>query len=236
MKKFVITLMAISIIGSLPLFGQNIHDDFSGMGAWRAASGRWKADGKLVQSDLAAGSAQIYRSAPQSGVYELEFTAQYKDGGYKDLRDAVTGKYHAGFGLHIGIDKPAPSVSWGNGNSYLLWFNLDTRVPKNSEHYGLRAQVYKSVSHSRMNLMKDYNVEILPEDVVMANLDYLSYDLPVRMVINTNDGEIRVYDPTVDNYYYYFTLDPKILRGNYVAFRTNRVSIAFDDFKLTKIR
>ncbi len=237
MKKFVITLTAICIAVGAPLFAQTIQDDFSGMGAWKPAYGAWKADGKLTQSNLTTGLAQIYRQVPQSGVYELEFTAKYKEGGYKDLKDAAMGKYHAGFGIHIGIDKPAPSISWGNGKSYLLWFNLDTTVPKNSEYYGLRAQVYKSDSNSRMNLMKDYNVEILPQDVVTANLDYLAYDLKVRMIVNTNDGEIRVYDPTVDNYYYYFTLDPKVLRaGSYVAFRTNRVGIAFDDFKVTRIR
>ncbi len=236
MKKLAITLIALCVAAGVPVFAQTVADDFAALGAWKPAYGSWKADGELTQSNLKTGLAQISRPVPQSGVYQLEFTAKYIEGGYKDLKDAAMGKFHGGFGIHIGIDKPAPSMAWGNGRSYLLWFNLDTTVPKDSEFYGLRAQVYKSESNSRMNLMKDYNVEILPEEVVTANLDYLAYDLPIRMIVNTNDGEVRVYDPTVEDYYYYFTLDPAHLRGGYVAFRTNRVGISFDDFKVTKIR
>jgi len=236
MKKLALSLIVLCIAATVSVFAQSVADDFSSIGAWKAAHGSWKADGALTQSNVKTGLAQISRQVPQSGVFELEFSAKYIEGGYTDLKAAATGKYHGGFGIHIGVDKPAASMAWGNGKSYLLWFNLDTTVPKDSEFYGLRAQVYKSESSSRMNLMKDYNIEILPQEVVTANLDYLAYALPIRMVVNTDSGEVRVYDPTVTDYYYYFNLDPKMLKGGYVAFRTNRVSVAFDDFKVTKIR
>lgn len=238
MKKIALSLLVFCVVAAGSLFAQTVvaSDNFSSMGSWRASYGTWKADGALVQSNTKTGLARINRALPQSGVYQLEFTAKYLDGGYADARAAAMGRYHAGFGIHIGVDNPAPSISWGNGKSYLMWFNLDTTVPRNSEHFGLRGQVYKSESHSRMNLMKDNNVEILPIDVVNANLDSLMYALPVKMIVNTNDGEIRVYDPTVEDYYYYFYLDPKLLKGSHVSFRTNRVGMAFDNFKVTKLR
>ena len=117
-----------------------------------------------------------------------------------------------------------------------MWVNYDDSVAKTSEHYGLRAQVYESKTNSRMNLLPGHSLEIFPRDIVMQNLYYLQYTLPVKIQINTNDGEIRVYDTTVGDYYYYFYLDPKLLKGSYLSLRTNRVSLQFDDFKVTKLR
>lgn len=177
----------------------------------------------------------INRKLPQSGVYQLEYTVSYLDGGFADAKAAAMGKYHAGFGIHIGIDKAARNLSWGNGKSYLLWFNLDTTVPRASEHYGLRAQVYKSTSNSTMNLMKEYNEEVLPVEVVEESLDYLSEALYFKMIVDTDSGEIQVFDPTLEDHYYSVYLDPAMLKGSYIAFRTNKVSVAFNNLKVTPL-
>ena len=239
MKKFFFCVLALSVLSVGIAFAQSVvaNDNFSSIGAWKAAGGSWKADGRLVQGDAKAPIAQINRQLPQSGVYELSFTVQYVGGGYKNDKEALQGKFRAGFGLHIGIDKASSRMAWGNGRSYLLWVNLDTQVPSNSPHYGLRGQVYQSRTNTDMRLMKDYNVEILP---VAAACDVVSGMLgqavPVKIVINTNDGEIRVYDPTVPGYYYYFYLDPKMLKGSWVSLRTSKLSAAFKDFKVTQLR
>lgn len=221
----------------LTVTGQTVADDsFATMSGWTPVYGTWSANGALVQSDTKTGLAMINRKLPQSGSYQLEYTATYLAGGYANAAAAAMGKYHGGFGIHIGIDKPATSVSWGNGESYLLWFNLDTEVPESSPYYGLRAQVYKSSSNSVMNLMDDYNAEILPQDVVEANLDYLSVPLTVTMIVDTESGEVQVFDPTQEDTYYSVYLDPAILKGSYVSFRTNTLSMSFDDFRITKLR
>ncbi|MDR3200228.1 MAG: hypothetical protein LBT68_02105 [Spirochaetales bacterium] len=239
MKKLILFAIVFGAVTAGSVFAQSVvaEDNFSSIGAWKAAGGSWRAAGSLVQGDKNAPLARINRQLPQSGVYEVDFSIKYAGGGYKDLREAAQGKYHAGFGIHIGVDKAASGVAWGNGKSYLLWVNLDTEVSKNSPHYGFRGQIYQSRTNTDMRLMKDYNVEILPVSTALPLLDGIGEKIvPVKLIINTNDGEIRVYDPTRANYYYYFYLDPKLLKGSWVSLRTNKLSAAFSDFKVTKLR
>ncbi|MDR2588009.1 MAG: hypothetical protein LBC67_01155 [Spirochaetales bacterium] len=238
MKKLT-SIIVFSVFAAASLCAQEVvaEDSFASLGAWRAAAGTWKASGSLVQSDTASHLARINRSLPQSGVYQIQFTVKYSGGGFKSAKDAAAGRYHGGFGIHIGVDKAAASRAWGNGKSYLLWLNLDTEVPASSPHYGFRAQVYQSFSSSRMELLDDHNVEVIPADSVFRVLGaYTGRGVPVKIVVNANDGEVRVYDPTAENYYYYFYLDPKLLRGSWVSLRTNSLSAAFSDFKVTKLR
>jgi hypothetical protein len=239
MKKNVFCFLLLCTVSLGSLFAQSVlaEDSFSSIGVWKTAGGTWRADGSLVQSDTNAGLARINRQIPQSGVYQVDFTVKYVDGGFASRQDALGGKYHAGFGIHIGVDKAAPARAWGNGKSYLLWVNLDTTVDRNSPHFGFRGQIYQSRTNTNMTLMKDHNVEILPLDTAFKTLNgFAGKTVPVKILINTNDGEIRVYDPTVPNYYYYFYLDPKLLKGAWISLRTNKLSAAFDDFKVTKIR
>jgi hypothetical protein len=239
MKKKALSLILVCAVTAGSLFAQSVlaEDTFSSIGAWKSAGGAWRADGSLIQSDTKAGLARINRQIPQSGVYQVDFSIKYVNGGFADSQALREGKYHAGFGIHIGVDKPAPAVAWGNGKSYLLWVNLDTTVGQDSPHFGFRGQVYQSTANTKMNIIKDYNVEILPLASALPTLNnFLGKEVPVKIVINTNDGEIRVYDPTVPHYYYYFYLDPKLLKGAWISLRTNKLSAAFDDFKVTKLR
>jgi hypothetical protein len=239
MKKLVLCVAVLVMAMAASLSAQSVlaEDNFSSFGAWKPAGGSWQTSRGLVQGDTGAPLARINRQLPQSGVYELSFTVKYAAGGYKNQEEAFNNKYHAGFGIHIGVDRAAQTVAWGNGKSYLLWVNLDTTVPGNSPHYGLRGQVYQSKTNTDMRLMTDYNVEILPASSIAPVLgNLLDQAVSVRLVINTTDGEIRVYDPTVPNYYYYFYLDPKLLKGSWISLRTNKLSAVFNDFKVTKIR
>jgi hypothetical protein len=239
MKKFTLSVLVLFAVTAASVLAQTViaDDSFASIGAWQTSGGTWRANGSLIQSDTQTGLARINRQIPQSGVYQVEFTVKYSGGGFASPQAAAQGKYHAGFGIHIGVDKAAKTVAWGNGKSYLLWANLDTIVPSGSPHFGLRGQVYQSFTNTRMDLLKDYNVEILPLNAALPALNNLAgKTLPVKLVINTNDGEIRVYDPTVAGYYYYFYLNPGQLKGSWLSLRTNKLSVTFDDFKVTKIR
>ena len=239
MKKFFLCILVLSILGAGTVFAQSVvaDDSFASIGSWRAAGGTWRADGRLTQADAQAPIAQIVRQLPQSGVYEVEFTITYAAGGYRSEQDARRDIYRAGFGLHIGIDRPSGVLSWGNGNSYLLWVNLDTEVPRTSRHYGLRGQIYRSRTDTDMTLMDDFNVEILPLAQALDTVGgMLNQAVPVRLRINTNDGEVRVYDPTDPGYYYYFYLEPRLLRGSWISLRTSKFSAAFRDFRVVQER
>ncbi len=259
MKKWLLTamvlLLALSTAGA-----QQINDSFSSMGEWRAGDGSWSTEGgRLIQSDTRAGRARIDRPAEQSGIYELEFTIRYVDGGYASEQALSRGEYHAGFGIHVGVEDPAlGGSSWGAGESYLLWLNLDTRESTrrdHPEHYGFRAQVYESSSNSSMSLARNSLIRRNSDLRQVAEEDYLSLDIiaalrnmgvnftmndlmrfldrdvPVNIRVNTRTGEVGVLDPTAP-VRFYVTLDPEILEGDYFSLRTNSIAASFNYFRV----
>jgi hypothetical protein len=191
----------------------------------------------------------------QRGQYRIDFVVRYQDGGYPDQMAFENRQFHAGFGVHISVSNPALGRrAWGNGESYLLWLNLDTRPEtreNNPEHYGFRAQVYESNGHSDMSLftsaqarellgqevmsvdimqaMENYGIDVSLEDMAR----YLNRDVPISIRVNTNTGRIGVKDPTAP-IWFYFNVDPAMLDGNYVSLRTNKLAVAFDDFRVTQ--
>lgn len=259
MKKFVLTvailLMAVSLVSA-----QRVNDSFSSMGSWRPGYGNWSIQsGRLVQSNTETGLARIDRRASQSGVYELEFTIRYVDGGYKSEADLSRGEYHAGFGIHVGVDNPAlGKISWGAGESYLLWLNLDTRDSTRRnypEHYGFRAQVYESESNSRMSLARSSLIRqnrdlrrVTEENYVSIDIiaalrnmgidlsvndlmSFLDRDVPINIRVNTRNGEIGVLDPTAP-IRFWFPVDPDVLEGDYFSLRTNGLAASFNYFRV----
>jgi hypothetical protein len=239
MKRVLVVLAVLVLLASLSAVAQTVlvNDAFSTIGSWQAASGEWLIkSGALVQNDVKALMAKADRPAAQSGTLQYEFTVNYVNGGYASTADLQKGYFHGGFGIHIGVDKPSTRLSWGNGKSYLLWINLDTRPEtkaKYPQHYGLRAQVYRSESNSKMELLASYEI---PMSVIPSNwAEYIQFSLPVKFVVNTRTGQVKVYDPLVPNYVYNFTL-PGTLTGSYVSFRTNSLAAQFDNFKLTKLQ
>jgi hypothetical protein len=227
MKKVCILLAALFLIVTLGLSADEtlISNSFSSSGNWASAYGDWQVQrGRAYQMDHEAGMAKVNFRVPQSGVMQYEFNARYVDGG----RDG-----HAGFGIHIFVDKAHPGKSWGNGESYLLWLNYDKNTDK-SEHYGYRAQVYKSESDTEMELMEGYSLRI-PTSYLKP--EYIDATVPVKIQVYSDTGEVRVYHPIRDNYYYYFYLDfDGMKRGSYISLRTNGLAASFDQVKVTKIQ
>lgn len=258
MKKCALILAVLLIVGAFTATAQDVNDDFTSMRNWTPAEGDWIVrGGRLVQQDTEAAMARIDRMADQSGQYELEFTIRYVDGGYESVEDLRNGEIHGGFGIHLGVEDPLLGKrSWGNGESYLLWLNVDFR-PETRErlpqHYGFRAQVYESKGPTSMDLARS---PLITEDPVLrrfayqdfvsldilAALDYWGIDVnlrdfekflyrdsPINIKVNARTGQIGVKDPTAP-LRFYFPVDPRILRGDYVSLRTNGLAVSYDSF------
>jgi hypothetical protein len=207
MKRLILVVLVLGVGASL----------FAQVPDYRIASGQWRFQGdRLYQNDTGAPLAKVNFQVPQSGPMIYEFNARYED---------APRKTHAGFGIHIFANDVIHSVSWGSGTSYLLWLNYDENpitldIPK-----GLSAQVYRSISNSQMDLVESVD---LNEYVDLVD-QYLSSQIPVKIWANGDTGEVRVYDPTVPalDYYFYFYLPTKGLKGNWVSLRTNDLKASF---------
>jgi hypothetical protein len=246
MKKTMAVGLVLLMSLAMGLAAQNtiVEDTFSvssfSQTAWTRGFGDWAVrSGRLVQGDWRTGLARADRQVEQGGVMDVRFRVRYIDGGYDTDADIQNEYYHAGFGIHIGVDQAARGVAWGNGRSYLLWLNLDLRpevMDQYPEHVGFRGQVYRSDSNSRMELVDELNVDIgsalglTTADIV----PFLDVNVPVRVVFDTNSGRVRVYDPTAPETYFYFDLDPALLQGNYISLRTNSLAASFDNFEVIR--
>jgi hypothetical protein len=188
--------------------------------SYQAASGRWAESGnRLYQNDASARLAKINIRAPQTGPMVYEFNARYESG-------AEDG--HGGFGLHVFGDKVYDAASWGSGNSYLLWLNYDENPSNRTIPRGLSAQVYRSYTNSRMDLVESID---LNEYYSLLTQENLAAPVPFRIIVDGNSGEVRVYDPTDADLqaYRYFSINGKELpiKGDWVALRTNGICLSF---------
>jgi len=208
MKKALLLLICLTVVLSTSVFAESMNI--------KPTYGDCKlSSSQLTQKNLSAGMAKANINAAQSGTMVYEFKVKYIDG----LSD---GK--GGFGIHVFVDKPAPGKAWGEGDSYLLWMNYDKSPVSGKTPRGLSAQIYKSDSNSRMNLIRSVSLSAVEP---MMN-QYLGYTLPVKIVIDGKSGMAKVYDPFKANYYYKFPLTSDTpLTGNYVSLRTNSLAVAF---------
>jgi hypothetical protein len=187
----------------------------------RFANGKWDFSGtRLYQNDAKARLAKVNIQVPQKGPMVYDFNVRYEDG----VQDG-----HGGVGLHIFADSVYNGASWGSGKSYLLWLNYDENPLSRDIPKGFSAQVYKSLSNSRMELVRSVD---LNQYRPLLTTENLSYPVPFRIWVNGDTGEVRVYDPTAPNMnsnYFYFYIDSKDLplRGNWVALRTNGLKLSF---------
>ena len=179
------------------------------------AHGDWKiVNGRLYQNDLKAGLAKMNLPVPQAGKMLYEFTVRYEDG----FDDA-----HGGFGIHVFADKVYNGASWGSGDSYLLWLNYDENAKGITT--GLSAQVYKSITHSKMELLADYD---LNQYVGALAGNFLDVNIPVKIIIDGNNGDVKIYDPVDPSWVYKFNLgNTSPLSGKYISLRTNSLSVSF---------
>ncbi len=248
MKKVALIFAALLMLLPLVVSAQVIVDDsFEGRstGEWVPGYGEWGVrGGMLVQRDTETGLARIDRRVPQSGEIEISFKVRYEAGGFEDQSALRRGLLHGGFGIHVGVENPPLGrVAWGAGNSYLLWLNLDTRratLTDASEHFGFRGQVYRSTNNATMNLTP-YNVDITAElenigiTLGVNQIDqFLGILVPMKIRVNYNTGRIMVMDPTNPSLWFYFDVEPSVLRGNYLSLRTNSLAVSFADIMVTQ--
>ena len=212
MKHFILFVSVMTV--AMSVFAQAKVPDYT------FASGSWRFSGsRLYQNDAKARLAKVNFKVPQSGIVLYEFNVRY-EGGAEDG--------HGGFGLHIFVDSALNRASWGAGKSWLFWLNYDEKPLSKTIPRGLSAQVYKSISNSRMDLiasipLTDYESFLTDEN--------LASPITFRIIADGDTGEVRIYDPTdPDNRkYYYFYIDKKDLpvKGSFVALRTNGIKMSF---------
>ena len=184
------------------------------------AAGRWGFTGtRLYQMDTNAGLVKMNMRVPQSGPMIYEFNARYESG----LENG-----HGGFGIHVFMDSAFNGVSWGGANSYLLWLNYDENPYTPGFVRGFSAQVYRSRSNSVMDLVASYDLnEYLP----YITMEDITTPVPIRIWVDGDTGEVRAYNPADPDWseYFVFYLDRRDLplRGNWIALRTNGVSVSF---------
>jgi hypothetical protein len=213
MKRLVVFVLVMGI--AVSLFAQ------TGVPEYQFASGSWNFIGpRLHQSDANARLAKVNLRVPQSGPMVYEFNVQYESG----LEDG-----HGGFGIHVFADSSHPGTSWGSGRSYLLWLNYDENpLPRSGIPRGFSAQVYKSLSNSRMDLVESVDLnEFLP----FITWEDIMNPVPIKIEVDGNTGEVRVFDPSDPQLRDYFYLNlPRAdfpMRGNWVALRTNGIRLSF---------
>jgi hypothetical protein len=238
MKVFKYVLLALFISAAACTFAApvELQDEFSdsSFGVWRPVSGSWEMmNGKLVQTDTDETMAVIVAPIEQEGVMMYRFEFKYEGGAEDD---------YAGFGIHVGIDRPASRRSWGHGQSLLAWLTWD---PEAYGYPGAFFQIYESRSNVDMRLHPNvypgtniltYGGQI-PVNQEYLKREYLRYSVPVKLVVNTRTGEGRVYDPfNPDRYYFPFDLGGPIQPGSYFAFRTNSVSVSIDNVRVERVR
>jgi len=212
MKRFVFFIV-IMVIG-IPVFAQReVPGHTFASGSWRFAGPR------LYQNDEKARLAKVNFRVPQSGIMLYGFNVRY-EGGAEDG--------HGGFGLHIFVDNALNRASWGAGKSWLLWLNYDKKPLSKDIPAGLSAQIYRSISNSRMELIDSIPLTEYERFLTQENL---ASPVTFRIIANGDTGEIRVYDPTdPDNKtYFFFFIDKKDLplKGSFVALRTNGIKLSF---------
>jgi hypothetical protein len=249
MKRFLALLVVGLVLTPFLLVAQQplVQSTFTGsLGGWSAAEGAWSVrDGRLVQTDVANGMTKCYIRVPQSGVMRYEFDVLYAGGAEQDGYGA--------FGLHVFADNVIPSKSWGNGSSYLFWVTFDPQAygvdrAAGTAFYG---QIYKSASQVDMaRLPGMYSHVAIPAVSPATGGPWMTWvyprgnfripnpNVPVRVKIDvdTNAGEARVWDPVYTDYFFRVPLDRTIRSGNYVVLRTSSVSMSFDNVKVTKLQ
>jgi hypothetical protein len=237
MKWLKVFLVLLFLGASVFAFADSVmlSDNFNSgsLGSWKPISGSWRVmNGRLQQLDTKEHMAMIVAPVYQSGKMLYEFDVEYIGGGEDD---------YAGFGIHICVSGPSSRRSWGNGQSLLGWVTWD---PKAYGSPGAFIQVYESMSNSKMGLYTGvfpgsdplkYG-DLIPVNREYLDTKYLSYRVPVKLMIDTRTGNGRFYDPfDPDRYYYPFSLGAPIRAGGFFVLRTNSVALSFDNVRVTRL-
>ena len=208
MKKTLVLIAVITMAAGL-VFADD--QEFYGF-----PEGDWTLRGaRLYQTDQDAPRAKAWLRVPQTGAMIYEFTMRYQGGGEDG---------HGGAGIHILSDSRTDGKAWGFGESWLLWLNYDRSPKADGIPSGLSAILYRSSSDTEMTVVKAYDLNAY-SDVFM---DYLSYDIPVKLTVYPDQGRIIIADPRGESAGWYINA-PRIrgADGSYVAVRTNGAAVSF---------
>ncbi|UCB45297.1 MAG: hypothetical protein JSV25_13945 [Spirochaetota bacterium] len=237
MKCVKFLLIVVFVLTAAFAFSQTtlVYETFGSksLARWTPASGNWKVmEGRLVQTNANEKMAMITIPVNQSGDILYEFDVKYVSGGQDD---------YAGFGIHVCVNKPSKSRTWGNGRSLLGWVTWD---PKHYGYPGGFIHLYDSKGATSMGL----STRVFPGSDIMRYGDrlpiarqylqrkYLGYTIPVKIRLDTKTGRGRIYDPfDPDRYFYRFSLGGAIRPGDFFTFRTNSVSVSIDNLKISKL-
>lgn len=210
--------IAFLLISAIVLFtaGTSVYSE-TVLPEHQFAVGNWKIAGnRLYQYDAEQGLAKANIKIPQERTMRYRFNVRF-EGGMEDM--------HGGFGIHVFADSATSRASWGCGKSYLLWLNFDADPVLQEIPRGLSAQVYKSYSHSYMELVENVDLNKYAYILENASVDTV---LPIDIVVNGVTGEVRVANPLQENYYFVLNLgNTSSLKGNWIALRTNGMAASF---------
>lgn len=213
MKKntLILGIAVLFLCAGAAVFSQSILPEH------QFAAGSWQMrGGRLYQNDAEHGLAKVNIKIPQTGTMRYRFNARF-EGGMEDM--------HGGFGIHVFSDSVYPGASWGCGDSYLLWLNFDANPISSSIPRGLSAQVYKSYSHTYMELVKSVDLNDFAGILQNASPDT---KLPIDIVINGRTGDVRIGNPLKSGSYFTYNLrNNKPLSGSWIALRTNGMAASF---------
>jgi hypothetical protein len=208
------------------------RDTFDILGEWTVIHGSWIVkDGALIQADASDMITHIARIVKQEGLMEYEFECSYVRG----LEDN-----YGGFGIHICMNKPTHSRSWGMNKSLLLWITYDPRAYNRTDCFFLQA--YRSTSPISMNFLHGdpgdaYPLPpgiLSPGDFITAGKNGESICFTIQMDCETGKG--RLYHPRKPDSFYPFDLNTTIEPGMYISLRTNSISIKVDNVQVRRIK
>lgn len=208
MNKVILTVMMITFAAAAA-FAQEGEMFGTPEGDWSIRGGR------LTQENSGAPRAKVWMRVPQEGSVVYEFTMRY-EGGAEDG--------HGGAGIHILADAIPPGISWGMGDSWLLWLNYDEAPSAPGVPRGLSAQLYRSESDISMEIVKSVSLESLEP----ALADMLDSDIPIKLTFLADRGEVFITDPLGTGDGWYVELPGSAgMSGRYAAVRTNGVRVSF---------
>ena len=208
MRKIHVLLIVAAL--AAPVFAQTRLPEY------KIAAGNWvlTAD-RLYQNNAAERLSKVSVRVPQKGKMVYEFNVRYEKG-------AEDGQ--GGFGVHLFADSATDVRSWGAGKSYLLWLNYDEKPVSKEIPKGFSAQIYKSVSNSKMELVQSIDLNAY---AYLITPQVLASTIPVKLWVDGDTGEVRVYDPTKSDYYYFVKLGKDFSKsGDWIALRTNGMKLS----------
>lgn len=211
MKKVSVLLGLLCFLVIFPVMAVDLFAPLNEWGDWQLRGSR------MYQNDVKNTSTRIHWAVPQEDLMLYHFNVRY-EGGVLDDR-------HGGFGIHIFVDKPSRGFAWGDGNSILLWLNYDENPRGKNIPAGLSAQIYKSKSNSRMDLVESISLRDFESYLTQDNMNLT---VPVKLLVNGTTGDAWIYDPVDPTYRYYFKLPvTSPMKGRYIALRTNGMAASF---------